>query len=118
MSYQVLGPRILLKVNKIKEKDLENLEREDGTRSILIAPQTTKDDIDIKTTSQTLATVEQIGSEALTNPDYGLPNVDLKVGDKVHFQKYGAVRLDIKKHKDHEFWVINAKDLLVKETDE
>ena len=40
-----------------------------------------------------------------------------KVGDKVHFARYGAMRINVKDHEDFEFWIIMDKDVLcVEET--
>lgn len=103
MKYQVLGPRILLRVRKTEET-YEN-------SSIVVAEAFRE----TETTAKTVAEVEEIGPTALTDEDYGLKGANVQKGDKVHFQRYGAVRLkSIKEDKD-EFWIINAKDLLCKE---
>src|ERR1700757_4460016 len=103
MKYQVLGPRILLKVQKMSQYY-------PGTQ-IVMAQQ----DTDKETALQTIGHIEEIGPQALSNEDYGLPGANLRVGDRVHFQRYGAQRLKSKEGDENEYWVINAKDLLCKE---
>ena len=100
MKYKVLGPRILLKVQKMSTYY-------PGTH-ILIA----EGDKDRETSSQTEAVIEQLGMDALTNTDYGLVGANIKPGDKVHFSRHWAVRLKSMETEEIEYWIINAKDLL------
>ena len=101
MKYQVLGSRVLLKVKKYSEKKDNKYE---GT-SILMAENV----VETETTAQTIAEVVQLGSEAYKRDKY---ENKPKVGDRVHFQRYGAIRLNTKDSDDYEMWVINDKDVL------
>lgn len=108
MKYKVLGPRVLIKVKKYEEKNDSKFE---GT-SILMPEQL----VETETTTQTTGEVVQLGRPLFKEegPQYEW-NLELKEGDKVHFQRYGAQRINIKQHKDFEYWIINVKDLLVQE---
>lgn len=81
----------------------------------IVIPEYKRDD---ETAHQTKAVIDQIGPNALTDPDRGLPNSNLKVGDTVIFQRYGAERIKSTDEDVEEYWVINAKDLLVQELTE
>lgn len=104
MHYKVLGRRVLLKVVKFK-KDAKYA----GT-SILMP----EDKADDETATQTTGEIVGLGEAAWLNDDgthlAGQP-IPVKIGDKVHFQRYGAVRLNAKKHVDEEYWVVEDKDL-------
>lgn len=90
MKYQVLGPRILIKVKR--------------KQGVFIM---SEGDI----MSQTIGEVVQLGNEAYQKTD-GIPWI--KIGDSVHFQRYGAVRLaSSDSDAAEEYWVINDKDILV-----
>lgn len=104
MKYRVLGPRVLIKVKKVSDK-YEN--------SIIARPQNTEE---ADTISQTRGEVVGIGSEAYLRTVTKVPWV--KVGDKVVFQRYGALRVGTKDSPDYEYWVINDIDLQVIETEE
>lgn len=99
MKYKVVGPRILLKVKKLKETFSE------GGR--IVRPDEDKTQQD--TLMQTKAIVEQIGS-GVTDTYAGME--DLKVGDTVHFQRYGAFVLGSDKEDEYAHWVLNGKDVL------
>lgn len=103
MNYKVVGDRLLIKVMKVtlmKEKD-----------SLIYVPDDIKDQ---ETISQNIGEVVQIGGTAYTNPYDKTPEDKwVKVGDHIHFQRYGAIRLNPAKHKDCEYWVIKDKDVLV-----
>ncbi len=68
-----------------------------------------EDDYHTKVATQTKAEVADIGLEVHDLRGFR----DLKKGDKVHFQRYGAVRLNSEKEDTIEYWVVNGKDLLV-----
>lgn len=71
--------------------------------------------LESETVSQTIGEVIELGSTAYNRGELSKPWC--KVGDKVHFQRYGAVRLAAKEeHPDTEFWVINDVDVLVVDT--
>ena len=97
MKYKVLGPRVLLKVKKMDDK-FEN--------SMIARPDQM---IDQDTAFQTVGVVADIGP-TVTKEYEGFN--DLRKGDLVHFQRYGAQRLGSKKEDEHEFWIINGKDIL------
>lgn len=104
MNYKVLGRRVLLKVKKYKK---------DATfeGSSILMPE---DITDGETATQTVGEIVAFGEAAWLNDD-GTPLagkvIPVKLGDIVHFQRYGAVRLNAKKHTDEEFWVVEDKDL-------
>lgn len=104
MKYRVLGRRVLLKVIKYnKETKIEG--------SMLYMPET---ESDAYTATQTIGEVVGLGELAFLNDDgskLGNQEAPVKLGDKVHFQRYGAVRLNPKLHKDEEYWVIEDKDM-------
>lgn len=110
MKYQVLGRRVLVKIRKFKKEDVKHVE---GSKLIL-APEKTEDDIDHKTSTQTLGEVVGLGELAFLNDDgtpLGGQPCPVKIGDKVHFQRYGAVRLNFREKGKDEFWVVEDKDL-------
>ena len=107
MKYQVLGPRVLLKVPKIAKH---------YPGSMIELPM---NQIDQMTAQQTVGEIVQIGPDAFTNADFGLLDADLTIGDKVHFQRYGSTRLNSNNpDATEEFWVINCRDLLCIEVDD
>jgi co-chaperonin GroES (HSP10) len=100
MTYKVLGPRILLKVVKF------NSEAQTFKGSAILMPQLMQDQ---ETISQTLGEVLQIGPTVKSKYE-GFE--DLKVGDQVHFSRYGAMRIGIDDNRDIETWIIDGKDIL------
>jgi co-chaperonin GroES (HSP10) len=104
MKHTVLGRRVLLKIEKAGST---------YEGSIIARPEN-KEDMD--TAIKTIGEVVQLGSEAYKRTETGEPWV--KVGDKVHFARYGAVRLATTKEETHEYWVINDIDILTIEAKE
>ncbi len=107
MKYKALGDNVLIEVEKINK----NIKKADGTASILVIADTSSER---ETTSQTVGKLVGIGPLAFRFDD-GTPHASLesvKIGDKVHFQRYGAIRLHSQKEDDVEYWVINDKGLL------
>lgn len=106
MKYKVLGRRVLVRVKKFtKESKFEG--------SSLFMPE---DAIDQETQTQTKGEVVQLGEGAWLNDDgteLAGQRPPVNLGDIVHFQRYGAVRLNPKAHKDEEYWVVEDKDLFV-----
>lgn len=112
--YKILGPRVLLKVTKMTfEEYMKENALVEGSSIIQTANTKTKeqheDDYQTKVATQTKAEIEDIGEGVQEIPGFEL----LKKGDKVHFQRYGAVRLNSDKQDTVEYWVVNGKDLLV-----
>ena len=66
LKYKVLGPRVLIKVNKFSSKTDQTYA---GT-SIVMAEQV----VDQETTAQTIGEVVQLGSEAYKREDIGCSN--------------------------------------------
>lgn len=104
LKYKVLGRRVLLRVKKFKkDQTFEG--------SNLLMPDEL---LETETTTQTIGEVVGLGELAFLNDDgsqLGGQPAPIKIGDKVHFQRYGAVRLNPKKHVDEEFWIVEDKDL-------
>lgn len=110
MKYRVLGRRVLLKVKKFKKEELQHVE---GS-SLILAPEKTNDDVDSHTATQTVGEIIGLGELAFLNDDgsqLGDQPAPVKLGDKVHFQRYGAVRLNFKEKDADEYWVVEDKDL-------
>lgn len=101
MSLTIVGPRILLKVPKFTNKN----KKYEG--SSLYMPE---EFLDKETQYQTVGVVDQIGP-AVTKTYEGFD--DLKIGDRIHFQRYGAARVKLKEAEDFEYWIINGKDVLL-----
>lgn len=117
MKYKVLGPRILVKVKKFsKEEFLAKKKYIEGS-SLIQAPSIKDQDdaLEMEITSQTMGEVVEIGPTAKTEYK-GFD--DLKIGDIVHFQRYGAVRVGVKDHNEMEHWILCGKDVLCIETEE
>lgn len=104
MRHIVLGRRVLLKIEK-SGSTYEN--------SMIARPETQED---MDTATKTIGEVVQLGDDAFKKTESGTPWV--KVGDTVHFARYGAVRLATTKEEKHEYWVINDLDILTKEAQE
>lgn len=100
LKYRVLGARTLLKVKKYSEKK-DNTYK--GTS--IVMPENV---VETETTAQTIGEIVQHGEES-KEIFTSLP----KEGDIVHFQRYGAARLNLKLSDEFELWVINTKDLFV-----
>jgi len=110
MKYKVLGRRVLLKVKRFKKEELKHVE---GS-SLILAPDKTHDDADLHTATQTVGEIIGLGELAYLNDDGSLlggQERPVKLGDKVHFQRYGAVRLNFKEKEVDEYWVVEDKDL-------
>ena len=98
MKYSVLGPRLLLKVQKFgKEQTFKD-------SAIIMTSSTSAQE----TISQTRGEVVEIGSTL--NQEYEGFEA-LKVGDRIAFQRYGAVRVGVDE-EEVEHWVINGRDAL------
>lgn len=107
MKFRVVGPRILLKVPNLDKKD----QTYQGT-SILMAEHVREKE----TTFQTVGEVVQLGSTAFKRKDAYCDGVEqCKVGDKVHFSRYGAIRLMDEQDQEFEYWVLMDKDILALE---
>lgn len=104
MKHTVLGPRVLLKIKKAGDT---------YEGSIIARPENLED---MDTATKTEGEVVQISPEAYKRTESEIPWV--KVGDWVHFTRYGAVRLKTTKAETHEYWVINDKDILTIENKE
>lgn len=106
MNLKVCGPRLLVKVHRFSENKDNTYE---GT-SILMAEQVKTQE----TTSQSIGEVVQLGDMAYQRKDAGCDGTPwVKVGDTVHFSRYGAMRINIKSSEEHEYWVLMDKDILV-----
>lgn len=107
MKLTVVGPRLLVKVKNYSVKREQTYE---GS-SILMA-ETHKEQ---ETTSQTIGEVVQLGNMAYSRKDSGCDGTPwVKVGDTVHFSRYGAMRINTKNDDDEfEYWVLMDKDILV-----
>jgi hypothetical protein len=112
MKYKVKGPRVLIEVKKFKKKDIEKFEG-----SMLYRADAESEDAQIsETTGQCIGTVMELGSTAYKRKDSGCDGTAwCGIGDKVHFARYGAIRLAGDKEAEVEHWVINDKDVLVVE---
>ncbi len=112
MKYKVLGRRVLLKVKKFNKEDAQ-VKHVEGS-SLILAPEKTKDEVDSHTATQTIGEIVGLGELAFLNDDgsqLGNQPSPVKIGDKVHFQRYGAIRLNFKDKDADEFWVVEDKDL-------
>ena len=110
MKYEVTGPRILVKVKKFKAKDLETFEG-----SFIVRADAMNEEAQLReTTNQTAGEVVALGQTAYIKSSLNPEGLAwCKVGDSVHFSRYGAIRLGVS-HKDDEIehWVIMDKDVL------
>jgi co-chaperonin GroES (HSP10) len=111
MSLQVVGNRVLVRVKKYSVKKDSTFE---GT-SILMP----EDKSDWETANQTIGEIVQVGNDAYKSKSLcpsGEPWV--KPGDKIHFSRYGAMRINTKSSEDYEYWVLMDRDILVIEKEE
>lgn len=70
-----------------------------------------------ETVNQTVGEVVELGNMAYKREDAFCNGSDwVKVGDRIHFCRYGAMRL-AHPDEDFEYWVIMDKDILVIETE-
>lgn len=116
MKYQVLGPRVLLKIKKIRMKEfLEKKKYIEGS-TLIEAPEVDnrKEALELDIVTQTSGEVVGLGNEAFKKTETGVPWV--QIGDQVRFMRYGAQRVSPEDDEDFEYWVINDKDILAKET--
>lgn len=108
LKYSVQGPRILVRVKKLKVEDVEKLEG-----SIFYKANVTSDTAASETTAQSAGEVLQLGSTAYKRKDAGCDGTPwCKEGDKVHFSRYGAQRIGVKDSDEFEYWILNDKDVL------
>lgn len=111
MKYNVQGPRLLVRVKKFKREDLETFEG-----SIFLKANVSTDDAAHETTAQSAGEVMQLGSTAYKRKDAGCDGTPwVKVGDKIHFSRYGAQRIGVKDSEEFEFWILQDKDVLAVE---
>lgn len=101
---RVIGPRILLKVKKFKVQDVEKIEG-----SLLVRAVANTEVAEMETIHQTVGYVEQLGNLVSKHPELA----DIKIGDKVHFSRYGARQLKSISEDDTEYWLIMAADILI-----
>jgi co-chaperonin GroES (HSP10) len=72
-----------------------------------------EDTISQETSAQTIGEVVQLGTTAFKRNDIGCDGKPwVNIGDMVHFNRYGAVRINHKESEDIEYWVIMDKDLM------
>lgn len=113
MKYSVQGPRLLVRVKKFKLEDVEKMEG-----SIFYKANVVKDDAIAETTHQSAGEVLQLGTTAYKRKDSGCDGTAwCKIGDKVHFSRYGAQRIGVKDSEEFEFWILNDKDVLAVENE-
>jgi len=113
MKYKVQGPRLLVQVKKFKLEDVEKMEG-----SIFYKANVVLEDAVSETTHQSAGEVLQLGSTAYKRKDSGCDGTPwCKIGDKIHFSRYGAQRIGVKEATDFEFWILNDKDVLAIEED-
>ncbi len=111
MKYNVQGPRLLVRVKKFKREDLETYEG-----SFFLKANVSTDDASHETTAQSAGEVMQLGATAYKRKDAGCDGTAwCKIGDKVHFSRYGAQRIGVKESDEFEFWILNDKDVLAVE---
>lgn len=96
MRYLPLGSRVLLKVKKLSDK---------YEGSSIVMADTIKDR---ETMTQTVGVIADIGPTAKTQYE-GFDAIE--VGQTVHFQRYGAQRLNSQHDDEFEYWMINSKDI-------
>lgn len=112
MKYRVQGPRLLVQVKKFNLDDVEKIEG-----SIFVRANVTSDIAASETTNQSAGEVLELGSTAYKRKDSGCDGTPwCKVGDKVHFSRYGAQRIGVKDSEDFEYWILNDKDVLAVES--
>jgi co-chaperonin GroES (HSP10) len=105
MKFKVVGPRILLKVKKYSKNKDQTFEG-----SMIVMPET---QTDLETVNQCVGEVVELGDMAYKRDDAFCNNKPwVKIGDKIHFCRHGAMRLH-SKDEDLEYWVIMDKDILV-----
>lgn len=102
MKYRVLGPRVLLKVKKVKkDQTFEGL-------SILM-PETMAAMEDI---NQCVGVVIELGEKAFKRTDaFCNGESPIKIGDKVHFFQYGAMRIGNPNEDEDQLWAVMDKDI-------
>lgn len=106
MNYKILGPRVLVKVKNYSFSKEETFE---GT--CIVMPEMQKEQ---ETTWQTKGEVVQLGPTAYKRNDSFCDGTDwVKVGDIVHFNRYGNIRANASdKNAEYEYWVVMDKDIL------
>lgn len=106
MKLKVVGPRVLVKVKKYSSKKDNTFEG-----SSIVMPE---DLVQQETVNQTVGEIVQLGDMAWNRKDWGCDGTPwAKVGDKVHFSRYGAMRINTKDDDEWEHWVLTDKDVLV-----
>lgn len=101
LKHSVVGNRILLELDKI---DPRNQKIGSG---LLVA---SENSLEFASTTRTKAKVVDIGPGA-----YKDSTPWCKIGDTVHFARYGAVVLESEKEDKKEYWVIRDIDVLTVE---
>ncbi len=122
IPYKALNRHVIVEVKKFKKEEIkEKLKHVEGS-NLILAPETDKlkDVTDTETTSQTVGKVVDMGPLA-NRFDDGSPMGcadSVCIGDIVHIQRYGSVRLKSSDSDEFEYWVVKDKDLLVKDIKE
>ncbi len=120
MKYLPLNQKVIVKVKKFKKSEVAEKKKYVAGSSMFLAPEVEnlEDATTRETTSQTKGEIIALGPLAnkfADGTDTGAKG-QFDIGDIVHFQRYGAYRLDPENNDtDFEFWAVLDKDLLVKE---
>lgn len=114
LPFKVFGPRLLLRVTKIKKAEIEKFEG-----SSLYKPDfdTGKEALNVAVASQCTAVIVALGDTAYRRKDAWCDGTPwTAVGDTVTFARYGAQRM-ADKYEDYEYWIIRDIDVLAKVED-
>lgn len=119
IPYKALNRHIIVQVKKYKKEEVQEKKKHVEGSTLILAAQIDKFDdvVDRETTSQTVGKVVDMGPLA-NRFDDGSPmgnEESVSIGDLVHIQRYGSVRLHSEAADEFEYWVVKDKDLLVKE---
>lgn len=123
LKYQPLNQKVIVKVKKFNKEEVKAKKKYVEGSSLIEMPDINQlEDVTTReTTSQTKGEIVAIGPLAnkfADGSDTGAKD-QFVIGDTVHFQRYGAYRLDPDNTEDKfEFWAVLDKDLLVKEVSE
>ncbi len=120
MKYIPLNQKVIVKVKKFNKEEIKQKKKYvEGSSLIEMPDLEVAEDVALReTTSQTKGEIIAFGplvNKFADGTDTGAKG-QFEIGDIVHFQRYGAYRLDPEiKEAEFEFWAVLDKDLLVKE---
>lgn len=106
---KVIGPRVLVKVKKFKKEDVEKIEG-----SIFYRPDADSKAADMQTVNQCTGEIVLVGHTAFKRTDaYCDGSEVVKIGDKVHFARHGALQMRSLDTEEHEYWLMMDKDIVL-----